>query len=66
MRNYSYENEFEMYESETACRTHFHMKGFAFRLVFKQAQESSEIANSLDKQTVDTSFQLDQNILALL
>ena len=42
------------------------MKGFAFRLVFKQAQESSEIANSLDKQTVDTSFQLDQNILALL
>ena len=55
-----------MYESETACRTRIHMEGFAFRLVLKQAQESSEMANSLDKQIVDSNFQLDQNILALL
>ena len=57
---------YEMYESETACRTRMHTKGFAFRLVLKQAQESSEMANSLDKQIVDSNFQLDQNILALL
>ena len=25
-----------IYEKETACRTHFHMKGFALRLVLKQ------------------------------
>ena len=66
MRNYSYENDFEIHESETTYRTHFHMKGFAFRLGLKQTQEISEMAHSLDKQTVDSSFQLDQNILALL
>ena len=27
-----------MHENETACRTHFHMKGFALRLVLKQRQ----------------------------
>ena len=36
MRNHSYENDFDLYENETACRTHFHMKGFALRLVLKQ------------------------------
>ena len=66
MRNYSYENGFEVHESETAYRTHFPMKGFAFRLGLKEAQEISEMAQSLHKQTVDSSFQLDQNILALL
>ena len=35
-RNHSYENDFDLYEKETACRTHFHMKGFVFRLVLKQ------------------------------
>ena len=25
------ENEFDFHEKETACRTHFHMKGFALR-----------------------------------
>ena len=44
----------------------FIMKGFAFRLGLKQTREISEMAHSLDKQTVDSSFQLDQNILALL
>ena len=36
MRNYSYENEFDLYENETAGRTHFHMKGFTLRLALKQ------------------------------
>ena len=26
----------DLRENETACRTHFHMKGFALRLVLKQ------------------------------
>ena len=36
MQNYSYENDFDLHEKETACRTHFHMKGFALRLALKQ------------------------------
>ena len=35
MRNHSYENDFDLHENETACRTHFHMKGFALKLVLK-------------------------------
>ena len=36
MQNHSYENDFDLHENETACRTHFHMKGFALRFVLKQ------------------------------
>ena len=36
MRSHSYENDFDLHENETACRTHFDMKGFALRLVLKQ------------------------------
>ena len=36
MRNYSYENDFDLHENKTECRTHFHMNGFALRLVLKQ------------------------------
>ena len=36
MRNHCYENEFDLHENETACTTHFHMKGFARRFVLKQ------------------------------
>ena len=39
MQNYSYENDFDLHENETACRTHFHMKGFALRLVLKQGHK---------------------------
>ena len=35
MRNHSYENDFDVHENETACRIHFHMKGFALRLGFQ-------------------------------
>ena len=34
----------DLLENETACRTHFLMKGFAHKLVLKQAQENSEMA----------------------
>ena len=44
MQNHSYENDFDFHENETACRTHFHMKGFALRLVLKQRHENSEMA----------------------
>ena len=36
MRRYSYESDFDLHENETACRTHFHLKCFALRLVLKQ------------------------------
>ena len=36
MQNHSYENDFDLHENETACRTHFHMKDFALRLVLKK------------------------------
>ena len=36
MRNHCYENDFDLHENETACRTHFNVKGFALRLVLKQ------------------------------
>ena len=36
MRNHSYENDFDLHGNETACRTHFRMKGFARRLLLKQ------------------------------
>ena len=45
MRNHSYENDFDLHENETACRTLFHMKGFALRHGFEtEAQENSEMA----------------------
>ena len=39
-------NDFDLHENETACRTHFHMKGFVLSLVLKQAQENSEMVCS--------------------
>ena len=46
MRNHSYENDFDLHENETACRTHFHMKCFALRLVLfeTEAKENLEMA----------------------
>ena len=29
----SYQNDFDLHENETACRTYFHMKGFVNKLV---------------------------------
>ena len=39
MRNHSYENELDLHENENACRTHFHMKGFALRPSLKQSHK---------------------------
>ena len=36
VRNHSYENDFDLHENETACRTRFHTKDFALRLFLKQ------------------------------
>ena len=33
---HSYENDFDLHENLTVCRTHFHTKGFALKLVLKQ------------------------------
>ena len=32
-------NDFDLHENETVCRTHFHMKGFALRLVLNQGHK---------------------------
>ena len=45
MQNHSYENDFDLYENETACRTHFHMKGFARRQVLNRG--TRELGNGL-------------------
>ena len=45
MRNHSHENDFDLNENEIACRAHFHMKGFALRLVLKKRQR--ELGNGL-------------------
>ena len=42
MRNHSYENDFDLHEKETACRTNFHMKGFALRLALKQRHKRTQ------------------------
>ena len=36
VQDHSYEIDFDLHENETACRTNFHMKGFALRPVLKQ------------------------------
>ena len=35
-------NDFDLHENETACRTHFHMKGFALRLILKQRHKRTQ------------------------
>jgi len=39
MKNFSYENEFDLHENEPAGGIHFHMNGFARRLVLTQRQK---------------------------
>ena len=45
MRHNSYKNDFDLHENETACRTHFHVKGFTFKTPFET--EARELRNSL-------------------
>ena len=39
MRNHSHENEFDLHENRRAGDAHFHMNGFARRLVLIQRQK---------------------------
>ena len=41
MRNHSNENEFDLHENKRVGGTHFHMNGFALRLVLKQRQKGT-------------------------
>ena len=41
MRNLSYENEFNLHENEPVGGAHFHMNGFALRLVLKQRHKGT-------------------------
>ena len=47
MRNHSHENDFDLHENETACRSHFHVKGFTVRLVLKHKRHTRELVNGL-------------------
>ena len=41
VRNHFYENDFDLHENETAGGSHFHMNGFAHRLVLKQRHNNN-------------------------
>ena len=41
MQNLSYENEFDLHGKEPVGGTHFHMNGFAQRLVLTQRQNAA-------------------------
>ena len=41
MRNHSNENEFGLYENEPVVGIHFHMNGFALRLVLTRRQKGT-------------------------
>ena len=41
MRNHSYESKFDLHENEPVGRTHFHMNGFAVRLVLTQKHKGT-------------------------
>ena len=41
MRNLSFENEFDLHENEPVGGTHFHMNGFALRLVLTWRQKGT-------------------------
>ena len=55
MQNHSYENDFDLHENETACRTHFRMKGFA--LILKQRHKRTR------KWPIFSSFVYDNHLL---
>ena len=66
MQNHSYENDFDLHENETICRTHFHMNGFALRLVLKQRymrtrKWPTELPNSLSQLQLKR-LMIDHNI----
>ena len=59
VRNHSYENDFDLHENKTACRTHFHMKGSSLWLVLTQKHQRSQkcLIISLGESLVGTLIQ---------
>ena len=54
----------DLHENETACRTHFHMKGFALRLVLKQRHKRTRkwpIENRSMRHTVGEGTDWNRN-----
>ena len=51
----------DLHENETACTTHFHMKGFALRLVLKQRHKRTQQWPGLLLVFSVTPFKIDQN-----
>ena len=47
VRNHSNENDIHLHENGRAGETHFHMNGFARRLVLKQRQHGNSLGNNL-------------------
>ena len=47
MRNHSNENEFDLHEDEPVDGTHFHISGFALRLVSTRHGGKRELGNGL-------------------
>ena len=52
MRNHSYENDFDLRDNETACRTHFLMKGFAVGLVLTQRHKRTRKWPNTDQDEI--------------
>ena len=42
MQNHLYENEFDLHEKQHVGGTHFHMNGFALRLVLTRRQKGTQ------------------------
>ena len=42
MQNHSNDNEFDLHENELVDRTHFHMNGFALRLILTRRQKGTQ------------------------
>ena len=53
MRNLSYENDLDLQQNETACRTHFHVKGFVLNLDSFWNRGKRELGNGLLGQEDD-------------
>ena len=53
MPNHSYENDFDLHENETECRTHFHKKGSHLDSFGKRG--TRELGNGLSRERQITS-----------
>ena len=61
MRNHSYQNDFDLHENETACRTYSHMKGFALRLLVNQRYKRTRKWLIISNAKINTLAHLDKD-----